>query len=356
MHIFVLITSNHNMKAKFVINQAIGIPVYKQVISQIEQKIISGEYLPGYQLPSMNELAADLDISKETIKKSYTILRDKGVIEPRQGKGFYVRGVDSDRPMRILLLFDKLSSYKQVLFQSFIEKIGKDAEVTIKIHNQNLDVFEFFVDEDVDKFDYYVVTSHFPLDVASRNRMRKLLKRFPYRKLILLDRNVPELSGNYGVVYQDFATDIESALLEGLQDLRRFSKLNVMIMPNSLYGSEIRLAIEKFCDKHNVPVEFHAGVSDGIVRPKEVYLILNSQHDTGLLEISRSAARLGLKIGEDISVISYNDSPINEIILNGLTAVSTDFKQMGELAANMILEKKLSKVKCDFRLIRRSTF
>ena len=133
------------MEKNFVINTAVSIPVYKQVISQVEQKIISGEYAPGYQLPSMNELAADLDISKETIKKAYAILRDKGVIEPHQGKGFYVKGLEEERPLRILLLFDKLSSYKQVLFQSFINKIGNNAEVTIRIHNQNLDVFEFFI-------------------------------------------------------------------------------------------------------------------------------------------------------------------------------------------------------------------
>ena len=80
------------MEKNFVINTAVSIPVYKQVISQVEQKIISGEYAPGYQLPSMNELAADLDISKETIKKAYAILRDKGVIEPHQGKGFLCQG------------------------------------------------------------------------------------------------------------------------------------------------------------------------------------------------------------------------------------------------------------------------
>ena len=174
------------MKDNFVINPSISIPVYKQVISQIEQKIISGQYQPGFQLPSMNELAADLEISKETIKKAYTILRDRGVIEPRQGKGFYVRGPGEERPLRILLLFDKLSSYKQVLFHSFMDKIGKDAEVTIRIHNQNLDVLEFFIDEDVDHFDYYVVAPHFPLDAATTKRKLKLLKRFPYRKLILI--------------------------------------------------------------------------------------------------------------------------------------------------------------------------
>lgn len=344
------------MKNNFVINPSISIPVYKQVISQIEQKIISGQYQPGFQLPSMNELAADLEISKETIKKAYTILRDKGVIEPRQGKGFYVRGTGEERPLRILLLFDKLSSYKQVLFHSFMDKIGKDAEVTIRIHNQNLDVLEFFIDEDVDHFDYYVVAPHFPLDAATTKRKLKLLKRFPYRKLILLDRYIPELTGNYGAVYQDFSSDIAGALEEGLDKLKTFSKLNVLMMPNSLYSAEIRRSVKKFCDEHSLPVEFHTGVTKDIIRPNEVYLLLNSQQDDGLLSLSRTAAKLGLKIGEDISVISYNDSPINELILNGLTAASTDFRQMGERAANMILERNLRKEKCDFRLIRRSTF
>jgi DNA-binding transcriptional regulator YhcF (GntR family) len=219
------------MERKFVINTAVSIPVYKQIISQVEQKIISGEYAPGYQLPSMNELAAELDISKETIKKAYAILRDKGVIEPHQGKGFYVKGLEEERPMRILLLFDKLSSYKQVLIQSFIDKIGGNAEVTIRIHNQNLDVFEFFIDEDVDHFDYYVVTPHFPLDVQSQKRMLKLLKRIPNRKLILVDKNIADLPGNYGAVYQDFSKDIAIALAEGLDKLRRFSRLNAGMPP-----------------------------------------------------------------------------------------------------------------------------
>lgn len=344
------------MERKFVINTAVSIPVYKQIISQVEQKIISGEYAPGYQLPSMNELAADLDISKETIKKAYAILRDKSVIEPRQGKGFYVKGLEGNRPMRIMLLFDKLSSYKQVLFQSFIDKIGDNAEVTIRIHNQNLDVFEFFIDEDVDNFDYYVVAPHFPIDVQSQKRMLRLLKRIPNRKLILVDRNLPDLPGNYGSVYQDFSSDLSCALKEGLEELRRFARVNVVIMPNSLYSSQIILDVEKFSEIYNIQVEYHHGVTENIVRPNEVYLMINSQLETGILEFSRITKRLGLTIGGDISVISYNDSPMNEIILNGLTAVSTDFKQMGEVAAQMILDRNLSKVKCDFHLIRRGTF
>ena len=61
-------------------------------------------------------------------------------------------------------------------------------------------------------------------------------------------------------------------------------------------------------------------------------------------------------MGRDICSISYNASPINEIILNGLTTISTDFRQMGMLVAQMIPDKSPAKIRCDFQMIRRDTF
>ena len=80
------------------------------------------------------------------------------------------------------------------------------------------------------------------------------------------------------------------------------------------------------------------------------------QLDSELIELVRAAKLKDCKIGEDIGIISYNESPINEIILDGLTVLSTDFEQMGDLTANMIIDNNLKKIKCDFKLIRRSTF
>ena len=61
-------------------------------------------------------------------------------------------------------------------------------------------------------------------------------------------------------------------------------------------------------------------------------------------------------IGRDISIISYNESPISEILLGGLTTVSTDFAQMGHLVGQMILNKSMTKIRCDFNMIRRASF
>lgn len=344
------------MPEKIKIDSESQIPVYKQIVGLVEQLVRDGEYAEGYLLPSMNELSAQLDISKETVKKAYSILRDKGYIDAKQGKGFYVASSAAVDKLHVLVLFDKLSSYKQVLFNSFADEIGSSAEITIRLHCQNVDLLEYYIDENIELFDYYVITPHFPLDAASQKRVLKLLKRIPNRKLIMVDRWMEELPGNYGAVYQDFANDAYEGLSYGLKKLKSYSKLNVVTLPSSLYYAAVSEAVKRFCRDHNINMEFHTKITPEVIREKEVYLILNSQYDLGLIELVRRARELNFKVGRDISIISYNESPINEIILNGLTTISTDFRQMGVLVARMILDQQPAKVHCDFQMIRRSTF
>lgn len=76
------------MKTKIVVDAKSKIPVYKQLIQVFEDKIIKGDIIEGEFLPSMNRLAQELDISKETVKKVYSILRERKMIESSPGKGF----------------------------------------------------------------------------------------------------------------------------------------------------------------------------------------------------------------------------------------------------------------------------
>ena len=57
-------------------------PIYKQLVEQFEDAIRSGKLVAGTQIPSMNDFAAQLGISKETVKKTYGILREKGLLVP----------------------------------------------------------------------------------------------------------------------------------------------------------------------------------------------------------------------------------------------------------------------------------
>lgn len=329
-------------------------PVYKQIMQNIQELVHNGGVKKGEFLPSMNELADYLQISKETVKKAYSLLRQDGLIESAHGKGFYV--THNNDKNRILLLFDKLSTYKQVLYNSFSSSIADNAEVTIRLHNQDLDLFENFITENIDKFDYYIVTPHFSLNEDVQKRVIKALKKIPNRKLIVLDRFIDRLPGNYGSVYQDFENDVCDGLLQGLEDIRKFSKFNIISMPGSLYAPLIESGVSRFCREAGIKYEIHKEINPDKINKGELFLILNSQLDTELIQLIKIARSKGCSIGEDVGIISYNESPINEIILDGLTALSTDFNEMGRLAAEMISTKTFRKVKCPFRLIRRKTF
>jgi DNA-binding transcriptional regulator YhcF (GntR family) len=309
----------------------------------------------GTLLPSMNELSDELEISKETVKKAYSVLREKGIIESVHGKGFYVTG-KLDQKIKVLLLFDKLSTYKQVLYSSFAEKIGTAAEITIRLHNQDVELFEHFIEENLDHFDYYIITPHFPLQADVQHRAVKSLRKLPNRKLIILDHNIEGLTGNYGLVYQDFEHDIVMGLEQASPHLKRFKSLHIMSMGGSLYAPLIKKGLERYCTEHQVKFKIYNKINPEIIKPDTAYILLNSQLDQEVIELVKIAKTKGYRIGEDIGIISYNESPINEIILDGLTVFSTDFKQMGKVAATMITDKYFRKIKCDFQLIKRKTF
>ena len=330
-------------------------PIYKQLVEQFEESIRSGKLKPGEQVPSMNHFSMQMGISKETVKKAYGILSEKGLLVPKQGKGFYAAESYLDSKPKVLVLFDKLSIYKEVLYNSLAEELGEHADLTILTHNQNIELFTYYLDTYLDKFDYYVISPHFPLDKASQQAAVKLISRVPNRKLIMVDHWMQNYQGNYGAVYQDFENDVYEGLKQGLDKLKTTSCLKVVTLPSSLYGSMVTRGVDRFVQEFNIPVSYSDSVVDEIL-PNETYLILSSQLDSGLAAFARKIKEQNLEVGKDVFVISYNEFDLNEVVLNGLTTISTDFKQMGRTAAQMIISKKSWKEHCDFKMTRRSTF
>ena len=215
-------------------------PIYKQLVSNIMHSIMVGDLKPGDILPSMNDLAIKLNISKETVKKAYGILTANGAVIPKQGKGFYIAKPSSDRRSHILVLFDKFSDYKQILFNAFNKHLGNIAELTILVHNQDINLLKHYLDNNLDQYDYYIITPHFPLDEKSQNMVAKQIARIPNRKLIILDKLLPKLPGRYGAVYQDFENDIFHGLEQAMDDLKNVRMLRVITLPQSLYGQTIQ--------------------------------------------------------------------------------------------------------------------
>jgi GntR family transcriptional regulator len=67
-------------------------PKYAQVVAEIKKRIEQGDYPAGSLLPSEHQLVADFGVSRPTIVKALSSLRQDGWIETQQGKGSFVRG------------------------------------------------------------------------------------------------------------------------------------------------------------------------------------------------------------------------------------------------------------------------
>ena len=74
----------------FVIDHNSGLPVWIQIKNRIAYLIGSGAFVPGDRLPTVRALAVDLDISYNTVNRSYMDLEREGYISTRKGRGTFV--------------------------------------------------------------------------------------------------------------------------------------------------------------------------------------------------------------------------------------------------------------------------
>lgn len=62
-------------------------PIYTQILEEIQNRIISGQYKPGEKLPSVRELAAEANVNPNTMQKAFTELERSGLILTQRTSG-----------------------------------------------------------------------------------------------------------------------------------------------------------------------------------------------------------------------------------------------------------------------------
>ena len=67
-----------------------GVPFHRQIVDQIKYGIASERLLPGEQLPTVRELAVQLQVNPNTVRKAYSELEILGILDTQQGTGTFV--------------------------------------------------------------------------------------------------------------------------------------------------------------------------------------------------------------------------------------------------------------------------
>jgi len=90
-----------------------GVPFYRQIVDQIRYGIASKRLLPGQQLPTVRELAVQLEINPNTVRKAYSELEILGVLDTQQGTGTFVSNqeveiADAEKSRMVRQICDEL--------------------------------------------------------------------------------------------------------------------------------------------------------------------------------------------------------------------------------------------------------
>jgi len=109
------------------------VPLFSQLIAQIKQAIINKQILPGDALPSIRQLANDLDVNNKTIAKAYRLLERDSVI---QAKGYRGSFIHPDAVANCTVNLNELTIEKLSNVINELQQIGvTDSEIRVAFGN-----------------------------------------------------------------------------------------------------------------------------------------------------------------------------------------------------------------------------
>lgn len=324
-------------------------PKYLQVVNCILSGIAADKIEKDDILPSINDFGFALDTSRNTVERAYKELKKMKIVNSIPGKGYFITNIDFKQPFKILLLFNKLSSHKKIMYDAFVNTLGSNAAIDFYIYNNDFDYFKKILIDRLDHYAKFVIIPHF---IESTGRAYEVINTIPKEKLILMDKLEAGVTGNFGAVYENFQQDIYKALEQLLDKLARYSTIKIIFPEHSYYSKEILTGFITFCDQYTFDYAIIHSLQLETIRKGTVYINLM---EDDLVELIEKIISLQLKVGEDVGVISYNETPLKKIILNGITTISTDFKAMGEKAAELVLTHSTEHIAIPFRVTHRDS-
>jgi DNA-binding transcriptional regulator YhcF (GntR family) len=330
------------------INHTSSQPKYLQLADAITLHIKEGNMDINEKLPSVNKLSRTLKISRETVFKALNYLSEKGIVESSNRMGYFVKKTDVIGELRVFMMLDKLTYFKEQIYQSIFHKISEFGEVDLYFHHHNFQLFETLITTNLNNYTHFVIVTFLREDVSP------VLNKIPPNKRIMLDCYEPSLEGNYTMIYQDFARDIYEHLLEAQSQLNKYHQLVLVATPELYHAPQVIKGFNKFCKKHRLAGKIVPYVNPDEFEKGSVYITLR-MNDRDLVDVIKLTHQHSLKLGEDIGLISYNDTPVKEVLEGGITVISSDFEFMGNTAADYIISGEIHSVANPSKLILRKS-
>jgi DNA-binding transcriptional regulator YhcF (GntR family) len=325
------------------------VPKYQQIVNSIITAIDENQLKIGDKLPSVNEVSEYTGLANKTVVQAFDQLKQIGVVSSVQYKGYFVSSSNTQSKHNIFLLFNSLTAYKEQIYESIKESLSNKGVVDIFFHHNDMEIFNTLIEQSAGKYTEYIIM---PIDDPAKN---EALQKLPQDKIYIIDLGYQDLGARYPSVCQYFDEDIYNALHEGRERAKKYQKLILVLGPSTSKRllHNIQTGFVKFCRENEFEWEVILQVKNRKPVAGELYILL---HDNDLVQLVKEVFTLGLNLGTNIGILSYNEIPFKEITANGIATISTDFTQMGKEIIRLILTKSREQIKNPSCLISRNSF
>ena len=170
----------------YTVDRNLPMPIYLQLVKAVVTAIQDGYLRKGQLMPSINILSSHYCVTRSTIEKGYTELRDMGILSSHRGKGFFVEDPARNSERRVLFLFNALRSYQQMIFDAFSKLLGTHAAIDMVIYDNDPVYFTKVLKEKRDSYAHYLIVPGFSGDSSEAYCT---IDSLPSQKLILLENH-----------------------------------------------------------------------------------------------------------------------------------------------------------------------
>ena len=307
---------------KFTVDNNSNVLKFQQLVDAIIDSISRNQLKAGEMLPSVNQIMGESQLSRDTVFKAYAELKKRGVVESVPNRGYFVVQTIT----KVFLFLDTFKAYKEVLYGSFLKNLPKDIGVDLHFHHYNIDVFEKIISDSLGKYSKYIIMNF------DHPKVSKLIKKIPPEQLLIIDWKI-NAEDHHSFVFQDFGQSVYDCFKDNRDKFSKYNEINLYYPEFTYHPKSTIEYFEKFCSDFEFKFDVIYEDLKFKIKKGSLYFLVS---DRTLANFLDQCQENGFEPGQDVGVISYNETPMKKYVKNGITVISTDFEMMGQKAAEFV--------------------
>jgi DNA-binding transcriptional regulator YhcF (GntR family) len=326
------------------------LPKYQLLVNSLISDIDMGKLSAGQRLPSINETSEECLLSRDTVERAFAELHRIGVITSVFRKGYYISERDPHKSKtKVFFLVGEVTDSAKVFYNSFVSNTGKNVISDLCTYNYRTENFRDAINSNLGNYHYYVIMPH---QIEETEETIKHLKKISGEKLLLIDRQYKSLSNSYSSISYNPEQEMERIMNECTNNFKKYKTINLVLSLREYFHSEMVTGFRNFCEKNDFEYQILDDMTDENLTDGHAYLCMD---DLDLINIIKKANNEKAVLGQEIGLVSFNDTCYNEVLSNGITVMTCNPIKIGKMAAENVINNKRGHFYMPMELIKRSS-